>query len=111
MGVPFADEVRSGISVVAYRVEWPTEFELLAGQLGSTLGSRALGIDHVGSTSVPGLRSRHRSVAVRATFISGSVMVPMRGTHCCFGIICGPTTVRGRDGELSSSAWLPVFPI
>src|ERR1700704_6301012 len=56
--MPFPDEVRSDVSVVAYRSEWPDEFELIADQLRSTLGSRALAVDHVGSTSVPGLPAK-----------------------------------------------------
>ncbi|MDX6261855.1 MAG: hypothetical protein QOH84_3543 [Kribbellaceae bacterium] len=56
--MPFADEIGSGVVVVDYRLEWPQEFELLAERLRSTLGSRALVVDHVGSTSVPGLQAK-----------------------------------------------------
>jgi GrpB-like predicted nucleotidyltransferase (UPF0157 family) len=56
--MPFVDEVGSGVVVVDYRAEWPGEFELLAGKLRSTLGGRALAVDHVGSTSVPGLQAK-----------------------------------------------------
>ncbi|MEU0089601.1 GrpB family protein [Kribbella sp. NPDC006257] len=54
--MPFPDEVSTGISVVDYRAEWPSEFEKIAEQLLSILG--ALVIDHVGSTSVPGLPAK-----------------------------------------------------
>lgn len=57
--MPFEDEIGpAGVVVVDYRSEWPGEFESLAEQLRSTLGSRALAVDHVGSTSVPGLPAK-----------------------------------------------------
>ncbi|GAA0954260.1 hypothetical protein GCM10009554_59690 [Kribbella koreensis] len=57
-GVPFADELGSGVVVVDYRSEWVTEFELIAEVLRSALGNRALVVEHVGSTSVPGLAAK-----------------------------------------------------
>jgi dephospho-CoA kinase len=56
--MPFADEVSTGISVVGYRSEWPAEFEGIADELRAALGSWALNVDHVGSTSVPGLPAK-----------------------------------------------------
>jgi dephospho-CoA kinase len=56
--MPFPDEVSRGISVVGYRPEWAAQFERLAGELRAALGSRALSVDHVGSTSVPGLAAK-----------------------------------------------------
>jgi GrpB-like predicted nucleotidyltransferase (UPF0157 family) len=55
--MPFPDEVSTGISVVDYRVEWPGEFEVIAHHLRSAVGAQAT-IDHVGSTSVPGLAAK-----------------------------------------------------
>ena len=52
--MPFADESLS-VTVVSYRPEWPAAFAALAAQLGAALDDRAVAIDHVGSTSVPGL--------------------------------------------------------
>lgn len=57
--MPFADEELSrGVVVVDYRPEWPREFERLAAVLRAALGSEALAIDHIGSTSVPGLAAK-----------------------------------------------------
>jgi dephospho-CoA kinase len=57
--VPFSDEsLSSRVIVVDYRTEWPREFERLARQIAGVLGSAALAIDHVGSTSVPGLAAK-----------------------------------------------------
>ncbi|RDB60946.1 hypothetical protein C1878_12945 [Gordonibacter sp. 28C] len=38
-----------------YNPAWPAEFEKIKRELDSVLGSTALAIEHVGSTSVPGL--------------------------------------------------------
>lgn len=55
--MPFADE--SGpVRLVAYRPEWREEFAVLAAKLGGALGDLAVAIDHVGSTSVPGLPAK-----------------------------------------------------
>lgn len=48
------------IEIVEYRAEWPAEFARLAARLRGALGDRALRIDHIGSTSVPGLASKDR---------------------------------------------------
>jgi GrpB-like predicted nucleotidyltransferase (UPF0157 family) len=46
------------IEVVAYDPEWPILFEQLRGQLWTVLHDVALTIEHVGSTSVPGLAAK-----------------------------------------------------
>jgi GrpB-like predicted nucleotidyltransferase (UPF0157 family) len=57
--MPFDDEVSAGgVQVVAYRMTWPAEFARLGGSLASMLGPLARRIDHVGSTSVPGLAAK-----------------------------------------------------
>jgi GrpB-like predicted nucleotidyltransferase (UPF0157 family) len=43
------------IELVEYRSSWPTEFMSVGQRLRSALGPLAIRIDHVGSTSVPGL--------------------------------------------------------
>ena len=55
--MPFADESVS-VAVVGYRLEWPAAFEALAAQIRAALGDEAAAIDHVGSTSVPGLAAK-----------------------------------------------------
>jgi len=57
--MPFADELSAdGVLVVPYQPSWPAEFERLGGSLASVLGPIARRIDHVGSTSVPGLAAK-----------------------------------------------------
>jgi GrpB-like predicted nucleotidyltransferase (UPF0157 family) len=46
------------IVIVAYRPEWPVEFARIAAGLRGALGDLALRIDHIGSTSVPGLSAK-----------------------------------------------------
>ncbi len=47
-----------GIAVVPPRAEWPGLFETLAARIRAALGWRALSVEHVGSTSVPGLSAK-----------------------------------------------------
>ena len=46
------------IAVVEYDPAWPAVFEELAGRIRDALGDRVLGLEHVGSTSVPGLAAK-----------------------------------------------------
>jgi GrpB-like predicted nucleotidyltransferase (UPF0157 family) len=46
------------IEIVDYQPTWPADFATLAGALRRALGSHALRIDHIGSTSVPGLPAK-----------------------------------------------------
>jgi GrpB-like predicted nucleotidyltransferase (UPF0157 family) len=55
--VPFPDESLTA-TVVDYRPSWPGEFETIAAELRVLLGDRAVAVDHVGSTSVPGLAAK-----------------------------------------------------
>jgi GrpB-like predicted nucleotidyltransferase (UPF0157 family) len=55
--VPFSDECPQ-VAVIDYRPSWPVEFSALAAGLQDALGVHAVGIDHVGSTSVPGLPAK-----------------------------------------------------
>lgn len=46
------------IEMVSYQSQWPAEFEALKADLEQSLGSLALQIDHIGSTSIPGLAAK-----------------------------------------------------
>jgi GrpB-like predicted nucleotidyltransferase (UPF0157 family) len=43
------------VQLVDYNPEWPRQFAHEAGRIRTVLGDRALRIEHIGSTSVPGL--------------------------------------------------------
>jgi GrpB-like predicted nucleotidyltransferase (UPF0157 family) len=58
------------ISIVAYQQEWPLEFRHIGLPLREALGERAVRIDHIGSTAVPGLAAKDvidRPVSVKLT--------------------------------------------
>jgi GrpB-like predicted nucleotidyltransferase (UPF0157 family) len=46
------------IRIADYDPQWPALFEQEAARLGGALGSRALLVEHAGSTSVPGLAAK-----------------------------------------------------
>lgn len=46
------------VQIVAYRDTWPGTFAALGSRLRGALGDVALRIDHIGSTSVPGLAAK-----------------------------------------------------
>ncbi len=46
------------IKIISYQATWPGEFQALGGVLHQALGDLALRIDHIGSTSVPGLAAK-----------------------------------------------------
>lgn len=46
------------IIIVPYNIEWPTLFAELGARLRGALGATALRIDHIGSTSIPGLAAK-----------------------------------------------------
>ena len=46
------------VQLVEYQSIWPEQFQREAARIQGALGSRALSIDHVGSTSVPGLAAK-----------------------------------------------------
>jgi GrpB-like predicted nucleotidyltransferase (UPF0157 family) len=48
------------IQILPYNPNWPISFQSIAADLRRALGDRALRIDHIGSTSVPGLAAKDR---------------------------------------------------
>lgn len=46
------------ISVEPYELEWPARFEAEAARIRAATGDELLGIEHIGSTSVPGLPAK-----------------------------------------------------
>ena len=57
-GVGYENRAVVEVKIREYDPGWPAAFRDLAGRLRATLGHMALRIDHVGSTSVPGLASK-----------------------------------------------------
>lgn len=48
----------TGVEIAEYDAAWPAAYEALAGRVRRALGWRVLGLDHVGSTAVPGLPAK-----------------------------------------------------
>ena len=46
------------VALVEYDPSWPAAYERLAAKVNAVLGPQVLALDHVGSTSVPGLRAK-----------------------------------------------------
>jgi GrpB-like predicted nucleotidyltransferase (UPF0157 family) len=46
------------VTVVDYDADWPRKFESHVNIISSAIGNRALRIEHIGSTSVPGLAAK-----------------------------------------------------
>src|ERR1700680_4526891 len=56
---PISPEERAEpVVVVPYDPAWPAAFELLRARMAPVLGDLAVGIEHVGSTAVPGLDAK-----------------------------------------------------
>ncbi|HEX7744612.1 MAG TPA: GrpB family protein [Micromonosporaceae bacterium] len=53
-------EVSAPITISAYNPAWPELYAREEARVRSALGSRALAIEHVGSTAVPGLAAKNR---------------------------------------------------
>ena len=49
---------RPAIEVVKYDPDWPARFERIRARIAPALGDLAVAIEHVGSTSVPGLAAK-----------------------------------------------------
>jgi GrpB-like predicted nucleotidyltransferase (UPF0157 family) len=46
------------VEIIPYQSSWPSDFRTIAARLRQGLGGLALRIDHIGSTSVPGLAAK-----------------------------------------------------
>ena len=57
------------VTIVPYQPTWPGEFQSIAMGLRDALGTLALRIDHIGSTSVPGLHAKDR-IDIQITVVS-----------------------------------------
>jgi GrpB-like predicted nucleotidyltransferase (UPF0157 family) len=85
--VPFPDEPTL-VTIVDYQPGWPSEFDRIAHQLREVLGRAAIGVDHVGSTSVPSLAAKDCiDIQVRVAALDEAWMVSRMGS---IGFRCRP---------------------
>jgi GrpB-like predicted nucleotidyltransferase (UPF0157 family) len=66
------------ISIEPYSEAWPAEFARLGQRIRSILGERALRIDHIGSTAVPGLHAKDR-IDIQVTVAELAAANPLGG--------------------------------
>lgn len=67
------------INIIPYQNTWPSEFQTIASQLRQALGPLALRIDHIGSTSVPGLAAKDIiDIQVSVTALDDPVIAAMK---------------------------------
>ncbi|WP_211588636.1 GrpB family protein [Allorhizocola rhizosphaerae] len=55
--MPFPDESLT-VAVRPYDPSWPADFALISAELSAALGDIARAVDHVGSTSIPGMPAK-----------------------------------------------------
>lgn len=68
------------IQIIPYNPNWPVFFQSIAANLRRALGERALRIDHIGSTSVPGLAAKARiDIQVTVTALSEDIRTALLG--------------------------------
>ncbi len=69
------------IEIVDYRASWPQDFRDIARVIRSGLGDVALRIDHIGSTSVPGLCAKDViDLQISVAALDAQVTVAMHGS-------------------------------
>jgi len=87
------------IQIVPYRDEWPREFRVIAAGLRAALGDRALRIDHIGSTAVPGLPAKDIiDIQITVSELDEEIESALAG------IGCGPDEHLRRDHRPSGAA-------
>jgi len=88
------------VEIITYQTRWPQEFREIAGNLRCGLGNLALRIDHIGSTSVPGLAAKDViDIQITVAALDESVNTAMRslgysqpeGIRCDH---CPPTVIE-----------------
>lgn len=72
------------IEIVPYRAEWPAEFARVGAAVRQALGERALRIDHIGSTAVPGLPAKDL-IDVQVTVGALAPLAPLRSALAGLG--------------------------
>ena len=100
------------IEIVAYQETWPQEFTRLAASLRQALGDLAVRIDHIGSTSVPGLAAKDlldMQVTVRGLDDQVTARLTSIGYSVREGIIADhrPPRATGPDSDWQKRLFTP----
>ncbi|MEY2602452.1 MAG: hypothetical protein QOH31_210 [Verrucomicrobiota bacterium] len=87
----------NAVEVVDYDERWPVDFSRIANELGAVLGELIVGIEHVGSTSVPGLAAKPM-IDIDVLIRSSAQFPEIRDRLERFGYIHrGPRGIAGRE--------------
>jgi len=102
------------IEIVDYRASWPREFREIAQAIRSGLGDLALRIDHIGSTSVPGLCAKDViDIQISVARLDAAVVAALRAIGYSLAhdipaiIVRRTTTARTKTGRSCTSGRRP----
>jgi GrpB-like predicted nucleotidyltransferase (UPF0157 family) len=97
------------VEIVPYRSSWPSDFREIASLLRQGLGDLALRIDHIGSTSVPGLAAKDVvDIQISVAALEQGVRSAMLslGYSQSEGISCDHRPARTEGPETEWEKWL-----
>jgi GrpB-like predicted nucleotidyltransferase (UPF0157 family) len=80
------------VEIIPYKETWPDEFKQIGAVIRNTLGRLAVRIDHIGSTSVPGLASKD-IIDVQLTVQSFEIFEPVQTALESVGYVLRPGVV------------------
>lgn len=69
------------IMISPYRNEWALEFQQESDKIKAAIGDKALNIEHIGSTSMPGLKAKPVIDMVRP--VENMISTSARRPSCC----------------------------
>ena len=89
------------IIIHTYNPKWPEEFESIKSSLKGILGERALRIDHIGSTSVPGLGAKDIiDIQITVGQLDDQIKQPLiRAGYRYWGTIARDHVPQGEDDD------------
>jgi GrpB-like predicted nucleotidyltransferase (UPF0157 family) len=86
----------ASVEIVPYDARWPAEFAAIGADLRRALGDLALRIDHIGSTSVPGLAAKDR-IDVQLTVADFDSFEPVQAALESLGYTIVPGNTKDHE--------------
>jgi GrpB-like predicted nucleotidyltransferase (UPF0157 family) len=101
--------------IVEYQPRWPNEFAEIRDRLSASFGDLALYIEHIGSTSVPGLAAKD-VIDVQVSVASLEAQEPIAAAlaaagfmETSFGLLADDHVPPGWHGDVSADGWIKLF--
>jgi GrpB-like predicted nucleotidyltransferase (UPF0157 family) len=101
--------------IVDYQPRWPEEFADVRERLAASFGDLALHIEHIGSTSVPGLAAKD-VIDVQVSVASLDPQEPLAAalanagfTETPFGLVSDDHIPPGWEGAAPGDVWIKLF--